>query len=196
MGKTEKQYKQLRAEERATIRLNIERYHFAIGRIINIFRGAVQVYKTRRISYGGTAAVVTSMALISGLNAADATKPVIVSALLIAAFADNLTDALSIHVFQESEQLDKKDAFTGTITNFLTRILFGISFVFLVELLPLAHVAKAAIIWGMLLLAILTYLVARELKVPALPEVLKHLVVAFVVITVSMMIGHWIGVVL
>lgn len=151
------------------------------------------MFKTKKISYGGTAAVVTSMALINGLIAANATKPVIVSALLIAALADNLSDTLSIHIYQESEQLNKRDALTGTITNFLTRLLFGISFVLLVGLFPLPYVAKAAIIWGMLLLAILTYLVARERKVKPLPEVLKHLLIASVVITVSMMIGHWIG---
>ena len=154
------------------------------------------MFKTKKISYGGTAAVVTSMALISGLSAADATKPVIVSAILIAALADNLTDALSIHIYQESEQINKKEAFTGTITNFLTRLLFGISFVPLVGLFPLSYVAKAAIIWGMLLLAMLTYLVARERKMKPLPEVLKHLAVAVAVITVSVMIGHWIGSVL
>ena len=96
------------------------------------------MFKTSRISYGGTAAVVTSTALINGLGAANAAKPVIISALLIAALADNLTDALSIHIFQESEQLDKKDAFTGTITNFLVRLLLCISFVLLVGIVD-AH---------------------------------------------------------
>lgn len=139
------------------------------------------MFKTSKISYGGTAAVVTSTALISGLSAADATKPVIVSALLIAALADNLTDALSVHIFQESEKVDQKDALTGTITNFLTRLLLCISFVLLVGLFPLAHVAKVAIVWGMLLLATLTYLVARERKVKPLPEVLKHMLVASLV---------------
>lgn len=152
------------------------------------------MFKTSKISYGGTAAVVTSTALISGLSAAGATKAVIVSALLIAAFADNLADALSVHIFQESEQLEQKDALTGTITNFLTRLLLCISFVPLVGLFPIPHVAKAAIVWGMLLLAILTFLVARERRVDILPEVLKHMVVAFVVITISITTGHWIGI--
>ena len=154
------------------------------------------MFKTSKISYGGTAAVVTSTAVISGLSAAGATKPVIVSALLIAALADNLADTLSIHIFQESEQLDQKDALTGTITNFFTRLLLCISFVPLVGLFPLPHVAEVSIVWGLLLLAILTYLVARERKVKTLPEILKHMVVAFVVITVSITTGHWIRVVL
>jgi Na+-translocating ferredoxin:NAD+ oxidoreductase RnfD subunit len=154
------------------------------------------VIKTSRISYGATAAVVTSTALISGLSAADATKSVIVSALLIAALADNLTDALSIHIFQESEHLDEKGAFSGTITNFLTRLLLCISFVFLVALFPFEHIAKVGMVWGTLLLATLTYMVARERNVKPLPEVLKHTLVAAMIIAVSIMIGHWIGAVL
>ena len=151
-----------------------------------------RMLKTSRISYGGTAAIVTSTALIAGLSAADTTKPVIVSALLIAALADNLTDALSVHIFQESEQLDEKDAFTGTLTNFATRLLLCVSFVCLVLLLPRTHAAEAAIGWGALLLAALSYLVARERKLNPLLEVAKHLGVASTVIVVSMLIGHWI----
>lgn len=151
------------------------------------------MFKTSKISYGGTAAIVTSTALISGLGAAGATRPIIVSALLIAAFADNLADALSIHIFQESEKLDTKDALMGTITNYLTRLLLCISFVPLVGLLPLSQVDGAAIAWGMLLLAILTYMVARERKVKILPEIAKHLVVAIVIVTLSITVGHWIG---
>ena len=153
----------------------------------------IQLFRTSRISFGGTAAVVTSMALISGLSAADVTKPIIVSALLIAAFADNLTDALSIHIFQESEQLDQKNAFNGTITNFVTRLLLSISFVLLVVLFPPEHVAKVSILWGMLLLVILTYLVARERKVKPLREVVKYLLVASAVVTISTLIPNWIG---
>ena len=150
------------------------------------------MFRTSRISYGGTAAIVTSTALINGLSAANATKPVIVSALLIAALADNLTDALSIHIFQESEQLDQKEAFTGTITNFLTRLLLCISFAFLVGWFPLAFAGKVAMAWGMLLLAALTYLVARERKVSPPLEIVKHVVVASVVILASIAIGHWV----
>ena len=153
----------------------------------------VRMLKTSRISYGGTAAIVTSMALVSGLGAAGATKPVVVSALLIAALADNLTDSLSIHIFQESEQLDQKEAFTGTVTNFVTRLLACLSFILLVGLLPVSIAVEGTVVWGMSLLAALTYLVARERKVGVWLEVVKHLLVAVSVIIVSKVIGHWIG---
>jgi len=151
------------------------------------------MFKTSKIAYGGTAAVVTSTALISGLSAAGATRAVMASALLIAAFADNLADALSVHIFQESENLEMKDALSGTITNFLTRIFLCVSFIPLVWIFPLEHVEKAGVAWGMSLLVILTYLVARERRANIPTEVLKHLVVAIVVITLSITAGHWIS---
>lgn len=74
-----------------------------------------EMIKTTRISFGGTAAIVTSMALITGLDAANAGRAAMVSALLIAAVADNLTDSLSVHMYQESERLEEKEAFMGTV---------------------------------------------------------------------------------
>ncbi|MCE1205700.1 MAG: hypothetical protein LWW79_13975 [Holophagaceae bacterium] len=151
------------------------------------------MFKTSRISYGGSAAIATSMALVSGLGAAGATKPVVASALLIAALADNLTDSLSIHIFQESEQLDQKEAFAGTVSNFVTRLLVCLSFILLVWLLPVSVALGLIIAWGMLLLAALTFLVARERKVGAFLEVVKHLLVAASVVVVSKAIGSWIS---
>lgn len=151
------------------------------------------MFKTSRISYGGSAAIATSMALVSGLGAAGAMKPVVASALLIAALADNLTDSLSIHIFQESEQLDQKEAFAGTVSNFVTRLLVCLSFILLVWLLPVSVALGLIIAWGMLLLAALTFLVARERKVGAFFEVVKHLLVAASVVVVSKAIGSWIS---
>jgi hypothetical protein len=96
--------------------------------------------KTTRISFGGTAAIVTSMALITGLDAANARRASIVGALLIAAVADNLTDSLSVHLYQESERLEEREAFIGTLSNFATRFIVCLSFVLIVALLLYSEV--------------------------------------------------------
>lgn len=80
------------------------------------------------------------MALIAGLDAAKTGRASMVSALLIAAVADNLTDSLSVHMYQESERLEQKEAFIGTLSNFVTRLLLCLSFVLIVVLLP-GHIA-------------------------------------------------------
>ena len=150
-----------------------------------------EMIKPTRISFGGTAAIATSMALIAGLDAANAGRAVMVSALLIAAVADNLTDSLSVHMYQESERLERREAFVGTLTNFATRFIVCLSFVLIVALFR-EHAAIVGIIWGMSLLTALTYILARHRHVRALSEVGKHLAVATVIIFVSKSIGHWV----
>jgi len=149
--------------------------------------------KPTRISFGGTAAIATSMALIVGLDAANAGRAIMISALLIAAVADNLTDSLSVHMYQESERLDQKEAFVGTVANFVTRFVVCLSFVLIVALLRGHGAVIGGIVWGMSLLAALSCFLARHRKVSATAEVAKHLAVALVIILVSKSIGHWIN---
>lgn len=148
--------------------------------------------KTTRISFGGTAAIVTSMALMAGLEAANATKATEVSALLIAAVADNLTDSLSVHMYQESEGLERREIFIGTLTNFAARLVVCLSFVLMVALLARHTAAVAGIVWGLFLLSALSYLLARQRNVSALSEMGKHVAVALAIIFVSRSIGQWI----
>jgi VIT1/CCC1 family predicted Fe2+/Mn2+ transporter len=144
----------------------------------------------RNFSFGGSAAVVTSASLIIGLDAAAASRATIVGGLLIVAIADNLTDSLSMHMYQESERLDARKAFRATLINFATRLSLSLSFVLLVLLLPLRMALIASSIWGLLLLAGLTYLVARDRGQPVIPELLKHITAAVAVLVVSKAIGH------
>lgn len=149
------------------------------------------MFRISRISFGSTAAIVTSMALITGLGGGDgASKPVIVSALLIAALADNLTDSLSIHMYQESERLEKREAFIGTLWNFVSRLAGGLSFALIVVIFPLTMSVFVAIAWGMFLLMALTYLLARDRNVSVQVEIVKHLVVACSVIGLSKGIAY------
>jgi VIT1/CCC1 family predicted Fe2+/Mn2+ transporter len=133
------------------------------------------------------------MALIAGLDAANTGRASMVSALLIAAVADNLTDSLSVHMYQESERLEQKEAFIGTLSNFVTRLFLCLSFVIIVALLP-GHVAAMwGLAWGTSLLAVLTCVLARYRGVSSTSEVGKHLAVALAIILVSQRIGHWIA---
>lgn len=146
----------------------------------------------RNFSFGGTAAVVTSMGLIIGLDAASASRSTIVGGLLIVAIADNLTDSLSIHVYQESERLEARKAFRATLINFATRLSLALSFVLIMILLPPPAALIASAVWGLLLLTGLTYVVARDRGQPVIPEVLKHIAAAVVVVAASKAIGRFI----
>jgi hypothetical protein len=147
--------------------------------------------KPTRISFGGTAGIVTSMALLVGLNAANAGKATVIGALLVVAVADNLTDSLSVHMYQESERLEKREAFLGTLSNFATRFLVCLTFVGIVALFW-KHAVAIGIVWGMTLLSAMSYILARSRNVSSIIEIAKHVSVAVVVVLVSEGIGHWI----
>jgi VIT1/CCC1 family predicted Fe2+/Mn2+ transporter len=144
----------------------------------------------RKISFGGPAALVTSMGLIVGLRAAGASQGALVGSLLIVAMADNLTDALGIHIYQEAEQLPQKEALRTTAANFVVRFVTALTFVVIVLLAPALSVPMS-VAWGALLLAGLSYLIGRMRGVNPASEILKHLGAATLVIITSRLIGAW-----
>jgi VIT1/CCC1 family predicted Fe2+/Mn2+ transporter len=145
----------------------------------------------RKLSFGGPAAIVASMALIVGLDAATAAKTTVVAGLLIIGVADNLTDSLSVHIYQESEKLAQRKAFATTVANFFTRLLVTLSFVSLFLQLPTTAAIYVCLAWGFLLLSGLSWLLARVRGVAAFPEIWKHSVVAVAAIAASKAIGDW-----
>jgi len=131
------------------------------------------MFNPRTVSFGNTAAIVTSMGLIVGLDAATAKFAAVVGSLLLAGLADNVTDSLSVHIYQESERLPERQAFRTTLINFAARFSLSLSFALLFVLL-------------------LSYLVARTRSVSAFGEIWKHGAVAVVVILISKAVGVWI----
>ena len=146
----------------------------------------------RRISFGGTAALVMSMGLIVGLDAASAGTNAVLSSLLIVGIADNLTDSLSIHVYQESENLPAREAFRTTAINFIARLCVTFSFVSMLISLPSSVANVVCILWGFGLLSTLSYFLARRRGASPLAEIAKHGAVAVSVIFISKVIGTWI----
>lgn len=145
----------------------------------------------RRFSYGATSAVCTGMALVTGLDAANSARLTIIAGLLIFAVADNLSDSLSIHIYQESERIEGRAAFRATLTNFATRFALALSFVLIVALAPVKIAVIAAILWGSTILCVMTAMLARQLGAPVAAEIGKHLALAAVVIAASKGIGSW-----
>ena len=148
--------------------------------------------KLRRVSFGATAAIVTNVGLIAGLNAASAARSAVVGSLMIVALADNLTDSLGVHVYQESERLAQRDALRTTLTNFAARFLVSLSFVACVLLLPAPVCVYVSAMWGLRLLSGLSYLLGRERNVSPIKEIFKHCALALAVIVLSALVGTWI----
>lgn len=143
-----------------------------------------------KFSFGATSAVVTSLALIIGLSGT--TKVTVILSLAVFAIADNISDSLGIHIFQESDLKKPKVVRTSTFSNFFTRLLITAVFILLVAVFPAAYSVMFSIAWGFLLLSILSYHIAKRQKADPYSAILQHLAVAIAVIAVTLLLRGWI----
>jgi hypothetical protein len=142
----------------------------------------------RGISFGTTAAVMTSMGLVVGLGSANMGKPGILAGLLVIGIADNLSDTLGLDLYEESES-GASGALGIAVSNYFTRLVVVCTFVGLVIVLPLDAARVVSIVWGSALLSLLTYWIATVRGTRPVPEIAKHLVVAGCVIALSHFVG-------
>lgn len=154
--------------------------------------GKSAMMEMNKFSMGATAATVTSMGLIAGLTHGDHNRTSIIAGLLIIAIADNISDSLGIHIYKESEGASKKEIQASTIGNFLVRFFLVLTFVLIVWLLPPAVALLIAILWGLILLTVLSYFIARIKSTNPVREVAYHLIIAIIVIVGSKLLGNFI----
>jgi VIT1/CCC1 family predicted Fe2+/Mn2+ transporter len=142
-----------------------------------------------RFSFGTTSAIITNLGIITGLNTLAHPKLSIIGALLVIALADNMSDTFGIHIYQESEDLSKKEVWLSTLTNFFARLFVSSTFIVLIILLPIKLAAVCSVIWGLLILTVMTYAIARQRKMSPYSAILVHTIVAVLVVAASNFIG-------
>jgi vacuolar iron transporter family protein len=142
---------------------------------------------------GATAAIITSLALIAGLAHGDSTRTSIIAGLLIIAIADNIADSLSFHIFKEAEGACKKEVYSSTLGNFIVRFVLALTFVAIILLLPSNIALVVSIVWGLFLLTILSYSIAKAQKINPFKETIWHLFIASLVIVGSKLLGDLIS---
>ena len=143
-----------------------------------------------RFSFGATSAIMTNLGLICGLDAGSNPKRAIIGSILVIAVADNISDSLGIHIFQESERVGEREVWFSTFTNYATRLLVSLTFILLVALLPMKAAVVGSVLWGMSLLTVMSYWIARDRGESALATILEHVLIAAAVIAASHFVGE------
>lgn len=143
-----------------------------------------------KYSLGATAATITSMGIVAGLAQNDSMRMITVASLLTFAIADNISDALGIHMYKESEGASKKATFKATFGNFFTRLAVVLSFILFVLLFDAKTALVISCIWGLSLLSYISYRIAQIKHSRPEREVFWHLVVSISVIIGSTIIGN------
>ena len=140
-------------------------------------------------SFGITSGVITTLGLLVGLAASTNSKLIVLGGILTIAIADSFSDALGIHVSEESEGVhSEKEVWISTLSTWITKFIVGMSFTIPFLLTTVQNAVYISIVWGLLLLGIFSYSIDKKVK-----SVLEHLIIAILVIILTHYIGKFIA---
>lgn len=146
------------------------------------------------ITFGLTSAVITTLGLMVGLHSGTHSKIVVLSGILTIAVADAFSDALGIHVSEESENTHTfKQIWASTIATFLTKFLFAMTFAIPVIVLPLSSAIIVSLLWGLAILTVLSYTMAKSQGKTPCKIVAEHVLIALAVIVITHFVGDWVA---
>ena len=141
-------------------------------------------------SFGLTSGIITTLGLIVGLHAGTNSRLVIIGGILVIAVADALSDAFGIHVSEESENKHTvKEIWESTAYTFFSKLFFALTFIVPVLFLELYDAIIVSIVWGLSLIAVFSFYVARKEKSSPAKIIAEHLLIAIIVIIIT----HYIG---
>ncbi len=145
------------------------------------------------LSFGLTSGIITTLGLIVGLHAGTHSKIVVIGGILTIAVADAFSDALGIHISEESENKHTtREIWEATISTLLSKFVFALTFVIPLLLFQIETAILVSVIWGLSLLGIFSYFLAKGQNVKSWKVIFEHLIIAIVVIVATHYVGTWI----
>lgn len=146
------------------------------------------------ISFGTTSGIITTLGLITGLYAGTGSRLAVIGGIIIIAIADALSDALGIHISEESEaKHTQKQVWESTLATFGTKFVVALSFAIPFIFLELSLAVLIAIVWAILLIGLLSFYIAKGEHEKLWKVVGEHLLIALVVLLVTYYVGGWVA---
>ncbi|MBX3236031.1 MAG: hypothetical protein KF814_07750 [Nitrospiraceae bacterium] len=151
-----------------------------------------QSFKTG-LSFGLASGVITTLGLMVGLHAGTHSKSAVVGGIVTIAIADALSDALGIHIAEESKNNGREvEIWEATVATFVAKLVVAGTFAVPVLYLPLDQAVTISVAWGLLLLTLLSFVLARAQRIAPWRVIGEHLLIGFVVVAVTHVLGDWI----
>ncbi|MFC1600029.1 hypothetical protein ACFL3T_03315 [Patescibacteria group bacterium] len=143
------------------------------------------------LSFGLASGVITTLGLMVGLNAGTSSQMVVLGGILTIAIADSMSDAMGIHMAEESENVHTaKEIWVSTITTFIAKLIIALTFVVPVLLFELQTAVIVSVAWGLLLIIISTYFSAKKQKTGVIGPIVEHTLVILLVVLATNFVGQ------
>lgn len=145
------------------------------------------------LSFGLTSGVITTLGLMVGLHAGTHSQAVVLGGILTIAVADALSDAMGIHLAEESKNSGPAShVWEATLATFAAKFMIAGTFVVPVLTRPLDQAIVISIVWGLFLLTALSFFVARAQSIAPWKVIGEHLLIVLCVVAITHAIGDWV----
>ncbi|MBW2986072.1 hypothetical protein KY333_01750 [Candidatus Woesearchaeota archaeon] len=142
------------------------------------------------LGFGLTSGVITTLGLIVGLDASTGSKFVVISGIIAIAIADACSDALGMHISEESTyRRTAAQIWDATMSTFFFKFAFALTFVIPFLLLEIQTALIICITWGVLLITAYSYHLAKKTKVAPHKVILEHVLIMVLVIILTYFVG-------
>lgn len=143
------------------------------------------------LGFGLSSGIITTLGVIVGLSSGTHSELAVISGVLTVAIADSLSDALGIHVSEESKgNKDRDKIWMATISATLSKFICAISFIVPILFFSSSGAVLVSVGWGFLLLSFFSYYIAVENNETPWRAITEHLSIATVVVIIT----HYAGV--
>ncbi|HID95076.1 MAG TPA: hypothetical protein EYP53_03335 [Candidatus Latescibacteria bacterium] len=145
-------------------------------------------------SFGLTSGIITTMGLMVGLHSSTHSGLAVIGGIIAIAIADAFSDAMGIHISEESENRHStKEIWESTISTFSSKFLFASTFIIPILLFQLPTAIVVSVIWGLSLITMFSFYMAKQQGVNSFRVVSEHLAIAVLVVVITHYIGDLIG---
>ena len=146
------------------------------------------------VSFGLTSGIITTLGLMVGLNTGTGLRLAVIGGILTIAVADAFSDALGIHSSEESSLRNgHKAIWEATAATFFTKLIVALSFIVAILLFELSLAVKINLAWGLLLLIVFNYILAKQRKENPWIIIGEHVLIAAIVVIISFFLGKFIA---
>lgn len=146
------------------------------------------------VSFGLTSGIITTLGIMVGLNEGTGLRLAVIGGILTVAIADAFSDAFGIHISEESSKRNShKAVWEATFTTFFTKLIIALSFLIPIFLFNLPTAIIINLIWGLLLIVIFNYFLAKTREEKPLRIISEHVLIAVLVIIITFFVGRFIA---
>ena len=144
-------------------------------------------------SFGLTSGIITTLGLMVGLHAGTHSTLAVIGGILTIAIADAFSDSLGMHISEESEKKPTKEIWESTISTFLSKFVFALTFIIPVLFFEISTAILISVVWGLSMISILSFSIAKKQRKTPWKVVAEHVFIALIVIVITHYVGDWIA---